>query len=174
MPVSTWTGSEMAAERNEAPVKNIPETRGNRRRMVSQYVSFTREGSSYAPGSYAPRNILQGKRSLRALTRLRGLRRRLQPGAQGEVVEQRGCDGRPGDHDRHGKRRVIDESKKYGCERGDQKLVRAKQRGGSAGNLAMAHHGDGRSVGEHEPLRGYINEDAGEDTDQSAESRQHA
>jgi hypothetical protein len=40
------TGSEMAAERKDAPAKNVPKTRGNKRCMVSKYVSLGRDGSS--------------------------------------------------------------------------------------------------------------------------------
>src|ERR1700733_6619058 len=53
-PASTRTGSAIAAERIEAPAKNVPKTRENKRRMVSKYVRFGGSGSRM-------RNVLVGR-----------------------------------------------------------------------------------------------------------------
>ncbi len=76
-----------------------------------------------------------------------------EPRSQGQEVEQRGRDSRSGDHQCHGKGRVIDETKKYGGHCRDQELVGPKQSGRRAGDLAVPHHRDRRSIGEYKPLR---------------------
>src|SRR5579863_4225421 len=137
------TGSDIAAETMAAPAKNVPKTRGNKRCMVNEYVSFAMDRSSYWK---------------QACCELRRLRRGLQLRPQGQEVEQRGADGRAGDDNRHGKRRVVDEAEKDGRERSDQELVGAKQRRRGAGDFPVPHHRNGRSVREYEALGRNIHE----------------